>query len=1021
MPVSLPGEQSQPAEFDPAERRFVHDSDVQAWLQQLARLEGAARRCSQVQIAWHLRQRDSHRALALVEEVEAALAGTDYRDDLLRARLALVRSEVHWLFANLDRALSDFDQAMELFAACGDARGLSDAHWLRAWIAVDQGDTDRRDRELAASATAASAASDGLRAELAEAAMARCAVFRDLQNAIDCWGPRFLERGSGGDPSLMVWVEDFRALVASKSQRIAVAVAHGVRMYESALRTGQTQRAVTAATNIGFDLTRLNDHQSALEWMQRGLDLARSRGWPASLGVCLSETAETLRQLDRLDAAEALLGEALAVLAPLGRSRWRALVFNYLGDIALDRGEHASALQQFDRLAELALLLDQADLQGIAARGRAHALSGLNRPEEALAAARTALAMSTAQGDGYNQIAALRVMSSIHSRQSPAQQGLALQLIEQALAVARNIEGFITPPELLESAARGQAAKGDFEAAYMLTSDAIAARERIHSEQATQRAVAMQIRRETEVVRAEAEQHRELAEAEARRARALQETTDTLEKLGAIGQAITATLSMDAVLKLLAAQIRELLDADSFGIYLLESKGEALDAALLIERGQALPGDRIPLDSKLRHAARCARERREFVLQRQAVDDDPSHLPGSLATLSAMYAPLLIGDRLLGVMTVQSLRTAAYGGREQLIFRSLAAYGAIALDNAAAYSELELAHRELAGLSELSSRLQSCVDAADAYRCLGRAAMRLFPGSCGALYLRAEEGEALVAEVDWGGHPPSFCSSADQTHCAALREGRAVWHPVGLLDPCCRLPAACAKQTARACLPMAAEGGQVFGALVLEFASGKDAIGTDRRYPLALALAEQTALALSNLRLREALQQQSIRDGLTGVFNRRHLDASLARELNRCRAHGLSLAIAMIDIDHFKPINDRYGHAAGDHAIRMVAEAIQTSFRSGDEVCRYGGEEFVVLLADTSEAVVLERAETLRATLRDLQISHADAVIGALTVSIGVAFFPRHGNEVDVLLGAADVALYAAKQGGRDQVVLASP
>jgi diguanylate cyclase (GGDEF)-like protein len=127
----------------------------------------------------------------------------------------------------------------------------------------------------------------------------------------------------------------------------------------------------------------------------------------------------------------------------------------------------------------------------------------------------------------------------------------------------------------------------------------------------------------------------------------------------------------------------------------------------------------------------------------------------------------------------------------------------------------------------------------------------------------------------------------------------------------------------------------------------------------------------------------------------------------------------MIDIDHFKPINDRYGHAAGDHAIRMVAEAIQRSFRSGDEVCRYGGEEFVVLLTETSEAVAVERAEALRATLRELQIRHAGLVIDAPSVSIGLACHPRNGDTADALLGAADAALYAAKQGGRDRVVRA--
>jgi len=1000
-------------------RRFVHDADLQSWQMKLVWMDGAGRAEMQTAVAWHLRQRDPLKARELAREAEDLLTPEADLDGSLRGRLSLVYGEVHWLLAELDLAVAAFDAAMARFSASGDARGLSDAHWLRAWIALDQGDPERRDLELVASARAARAAEDSLRLDLAEAALARCAVFRDLGDAVSRWGERFIARGSGSDPSLMVWIEDFRGLVASKSQRVAPAVAHYVRMYEAALRTGQIQRAITAASNIGFDLTRLNDHHAALEWMQRALDLARTRAWPASLGVCLCETAETLRQLDRLDAAETLLHEALQVLQPLGRTRWRALALNYLGDVALDRSEHAQALAKFEELAKLSQSLEQADLQSIAARGCAHALAGLGRIEEALSAARLALAGSEGQQDDYNQIAALRVIAAIRAREAPEAPDAGLDEIATALQIAARIEGYITPPELLEAAARGQAGRGDFAEAFRLSQQAIAARERIHSELANQRAVAMQIRRETEAARSEAEQQRQLAEAESRRAELLQVQNRTLERLGGIGQAITATLSLDSVLELLASQVHDLLETDAFGIYLLRAEGEALESALLIENGERLPVDRIALDSPLRHAARCARDRAEILLGREQVDGDPSQVPGSLGTLSAMFAPLTIGERLLGVITVQSLRGSAYAERERLIFRSLAAYGAIALHNAAAYRELQTAHHELGALSELSSRLQSCASSEDAYRCLARAGEHIFPGSRGVLFLRDERGLEAAAAGGWGEASDAAARPALCMQCPALGS-RASWHPGGS-DLC---PVSCDAASNelhdRACVPLAADEGEAFGVLMIEFAAIGEGIGLDRRYPLALALAEQTALALSNLRLREALHQQSIRDGLTGVFNRRHLDAALARELNRCMAHGQTLALVIIDIDHFKAINDRYGHAAGDEVIRTVARLVKQTFRRGDEVCRFGGEEFVVLLADADAAVAMERAESLRMAMHELRVKHGQQRIGPVTVSVGVALHPRHGLHADALLGAADAALYAAKQGGRDQVRLAA-
>ncbi len=306
-------------------------------------------------LAWLLRQRDCREALRLVVQASSLLdrARPPLRDRLV-ARLTLVRAELSWLFAELEEAQRRGEQALCGFIAAGCAAGASDAHWLLAWIATDRGDLDVRDAALQASIDAAEAAADELRQELGEAALARSTAFRDLHQALDRWGGRYLGRELDMHPALVVWIADYCAVVSSKLQRVGPAVAYGVRMHEAALTTGQLERAMTAASNIGFDLTRLDDLQAALEWMQQGLELARHSGWPASIGSCLTETAETLRRLGRLDAARELLDEALVVLRPLGRSRWSALALNYRGDIELDRDNHAAALSQFERLQVLA-------------------------------------------------------------------------------------------------------------------------------------------------------------------------------------------------------------------------------------------------------------------------------------------------------------------------------------------------------------------------------------------------------------------------------------------------------------------------------------------------------------------------------------------------------------------------------------------------------------------------------------------------------------------------------------------
>src|SRR5262249_40868867 len=158
-------------------------------------------------------------------------------------------------------------------------------------------------------------------------------------------------------------------------------------------------------------------------------------------------------------------------------------------------------------------------------------------------------------------------------------------------------------------------------------------------------------------------------------------------------------------------------------------------------------------------------------------------------------------------------------------------------------------------------------------------------------------------------------------------------------------------------------------------------------------MVENIALALGNLRLREALRSQSIRDPLTGLFNRRYLDESFALEVARAGRARSPIAVLMIDVDHFKRFNDSFGHDAGDAVLKCVGEARGASAGRGDIACRFGGEEFTIIAPGASAEDAARRAEALRAAVSAIGVIHQGRPLGPVTCSIGVASFPAHGTE----------------------------
>jgi diguanylate cyclase (GGDEF)-like protein len=184
-----------------------------------------------------------------------------------------------------------------------------------------------------------------------------------------------------------------------------------------------------------------------------------------------------------------------------------------------------------------------------------------------------------------------------------------------------------------------------------------------------------------------------------------------------------------------------------------------------------------------------------------------------------------------------------------------------------------------------------------------------------------------------------------------------------------------------------------------------------------LALAETMASALANLRLRLSLQAQSIRDPLTGLFNRRYLQEAWQVEAARALRANVPIALTIVDVDHFKRFNDRFGHDAGDYVLEYVSRTLQRNARAGDIVCRYGGDEFVLLQYGSSRSSAREAAERLREAIKAQPLQHGDVDLGTVTVSIGVADCPRTGRALEAIVKVADRSLYLAKKEGRDRVV----
>jgi diguanylate cyclase (GGDEF)-like protein/PAS domain S-box-containing protein len=336
--------------------------------------------------------------------------------------------------------------------------------------------------------------------------------------------------------------------------------------------------------------------------------------------------------------------------------------------------------------------------------------------------------------------------------------------------------------------------------------------------------------------------------------------------------------------------------------------------------------------------------------------------------------------------------------------------------------DLEQRNREITLMAEMGEQLQSCIALDEIYKLAVQYLGKLLPDESGILFILNESVAIYESVASWRG---PLCSDLifAPDDCWSLRRGRAHIVDSETNPVICRH----ISQTQPRCymeVPLMAQG-KAIGLLYIQgdqYVPGKDgsrkAYFSEQKQIMAGNVARQLAMAIANMKLQEALRYQATRDPLTGLFNRRYMEQSLEKELHLAHRHQTTFGVMIIDLDHFKNFNDIFGHEAGDCVLRDIAAFLQKNVRVEDIVCRYGGEEFFIILPHATLEITRNRAEMLRQGVQNIYMQQNGRGLGPVTISLGVAIYPEHGATADDLSRVADLALYHAKQSGRNCTIV---
>ncbi len=416
------------------------------------------------------------------------------------------------------------------------------------------------------------------------------------------------------------------------------------------------------------------------------------------------------------------------------------------------------------------------------------------------------------------------------------------------------------------------------------------------------------------------------------------------------------------------------------------------------------------------------------------VDDQEFADPGLLAEMqewgekSVIEASLVFGDEVMGLLSVASTdKVVRFDDQEKELLIAFASTAATAIHNAKLYRQRDEQTRHLSSLLKASRTITSTVVLGEVLARVTREAATALHAWRTVVYEYDADGDRLILKSESGGGAAPNGDAPGTVYGLAehpgdrrvMLAGRPV---VDCLDDAGLTPDCRARMQAngeQACVSVPLRfGGRPLG--ILRLSEGDRRSFSEAELDLAQGLGEQAAMAINNARLYQAIEEQAIRDGLTGLFNHRFFYERLQAELVRARRYGTPISLLMIDVDDFKRYNDRYGHQAGDEVLRVLGALIAREVRRDlDIACRYGGEEFTVILPHTPTAAA-GVSERLRERIASTTFTSTDGTdLGSVTVSVGVAVYPGVAPEVDALVGAADEALYVAKGKGKNRVEVA--
>ncbi len=475
-------------------------------------------------------------------------------------------------------------------------------------------------------------------------------------------------------------------------------------------------------------------------------------------------------------------------------------------------------------------------------------------------------------------------------------------------------------------------------------------------------------------------------------------------------QAVISTFDLDEVLSQIISIMRDYFHLQHVAVVLLDPETHTLrvrthagwnkeSEAMVIPIGKGLIGTAAKLKRPI-YAPKVAK--------------DPRYVKSIPSTKSELAVPLIVRDEVVGVLDCQSDHENFFDTDTIDLLMLFSTQASIAMQNAKLYSNEQRKAKQLQAINAIARQTTAALEINELLRKSCEVILQSFAvdhvamllSEDGGLVLRAHHGK-LTPRMSVGG-----VLARDTGLCArAISSGKpVVENDIRAVEG---YVAGYEETRSEMCLPLISLG-EILGVLTLE-SSQANAFAQADVQPLE-SVADICAAAIQNARYFERVRQLAYVDGLTGMFNRRFFEMRIAEEIERATRYRSELSIIMIDIDNFKKLNDEFGHLLGDEALRQVATIFSQNLRKVDVACRYGGEEFVILAPETSGEHAQSVAEKLRKVVETWLFP---GVPRAVTISAGVSSFPANGRTRDELVKAADVALYTAKQAGRNRVELA--